>query len=491
MTEAVIVGFDLGTSGMKAVAINHAGEILARASAKYVTYRPESGASEQNPLDWIAATKEVTAAIVQATNSAPWSAIGLSGMLPTLVTVDENGKPIGSAITWEDGRAEAEGDELRRNIGEDVLYRRTGQWVDGRYLLPMLARLCTIEPDRVSHSTTLLGAKDFLYAWLTGKNVTDPSIATGFGCYDLNSGKWDEDVIEEYSQKNTMLDLPEIVPSKTLHPLSASAADALGLTIGVPVCVGAADSVLGAIGMGANKPGDIAYVAGTSTIILGISDTPTYDAKHRYLITPMVDAGTWGLEMDLLATGSAIRWLSQMFNLDDEKDLLALAARSLDDRAPTFVPYVAPGEQGALWDPTLTGSILGIDLGHSQADIARGLIDGIVNESARCVQTLDAIGFDKYNDDRLRVSGGSASDLWFRQQLADATSRRVQTTLGNEPDRSALGAAIVAGQAIGIEFSNKANEFEIVTPNESTQKYWTARRLMNDDARKKIAVIHP
>ena len=451
MTEAVIVGFDLGTSGMKAVAINHAGEILARASAKYVTYRPESGASEQNPLDWIAATKEVTAAIVQATNSAPWSAIGLSGMLPTLVTVDENGKPIGSAITWEDGRAEAEGDELRRNIGEDVLYRRTGQWVDGRYLLPMLARLCTIEPDRVSHSTTLLGAKDFLYAWLTGKNVTDPSIATGFGCYDLNSGKWDEDVIEEYSQKNTMLDLPEIVPSKTLHPLSASAADALGLTIGVPVCVGAADSVLGAIGMGANKPGDIAYVAGTSTIILGISDTPTYDAKHRYLITPMVDAGTWGLEMDLLA----------------------------------------PGEQGAWWDPTLTGSILGIDLGHSQADIARGLIDGIVNESARCVQTLDAIGFDKYNDDRLRVSGGSASDLWFRQQLADATSRRVQTTLGNEPDRSALGAAIVAGQAIGIEFSNKANEFEIVTPNESTQKYWTARRLMNDDARKKIAVIHP
>ncbi len=491
MTEAVIVGLDLGTSGMKAVAINHAGKILARASAKYITHRPESGASEQNPMDWIDAVKEVSEKIKIATHNAPWSAIGLSGMLPTLVTVDKNGKPMGTAITWEDGRAEAQGDTLRQQFGEDALYRRTGQWVDGRYLLPMLARLSIVEPDRVEHSSTLLGAKDFLYSWLTSTFVTDPSIATGFGCYDIHGGTWDSDVIDEYSQNYPLLTLPDIVPSKTLSPLTATAADVLGLTAGIPVCVGAADSVLGAIGMGANKPGDVAYVAGTSTIILGISDSPTYDPEHRYLITPMVDEGTWGLEMDLLATGSAIRWLSQLLNLADEKDLLALASTSLADRAPVFLPYLAPGEQGALWDPSLTGSIWGLDLGHSAADIARGLIDGIVNESARCIRTLDEIGFDKYDGNQLRVSGGSANDLWFRQQLADATSRRVETTLGNEPDRSALGAAIVAAQAIGIEIPPQVNDFQILTPNKNAEEYWKLRSSINDEAREKIAPRNP
>ena len=491
MTEAVIVGFDLGTSGMKAVAINHSGEIVARASAKYPTQRPESGASEQDPMDWIAAVKEVSVAILSTTNSAPWSAIGLSGMLPTLVTVDSNGNPIGSAITWEDGRAEVQGDALRRKIGEDVLYRRTGQWVDGRYLLPMLARLCTVEPERVQQSGMLLGAKDFLYAWLTSTYVTDPSIATGFGCYDIHTGQWDQEVISEYSSKYTMLSLPEIVPSKTLHPLNNHAASFLGLPAGIPVCVGAADSVLGAIGMGAKAPGDIAYVAGTSTIILAISDSPIYDPKHRYLITPMVDAGTWGLEMDLLSTGSAIRWLSQLLDVSDEKALLAMAAQSDVGRAPVFLPYVAPGEQGALWDPTLTGNILGLDLGHSRADIARGLIDGIINESARCVRTLNEIGFDTLGDDSLRVSGGSANDLWFRQQLADATSRRVETTIGNEPDRSALGAAIVAAEAIGIELTTSVNDFEEVIPDPGALNYWNNLLIRNDVAREIITPINP
>ena len=200
----------------------------------------------------------------------------------------------------------------------------------------------------------------------------------------------------------------------------------------------------------------------------------------------MVDAGTWGLEMDLLSTGSAIRWLSQLLDVSDEKALLAMAAQSDAGRAPVFLPYVAPGEQGALWDPTLTGNILGLDLGHSRADIARGLIDGIINESARCVRTLNEIGFDTLGDDSLRVSGGSANDLWFRQQLADATSRRVETTIGNEPDRSALGAAIVAAEAIGIEIKTSESDFEEVKPNPSAKKYWDKITKQNDDARLKL-----
>jgi xylulokinase len=170
MTTRLAVGLDLGTSGLKAIALDESGAVVARGSAAYSTSRPEFGASEQDPHDWIAAVVAVAQQIRSATEDAPWAVIGLSGMIPTLVTVDGHLSPTGPAITWQDGRAEPEGDALRIAIGPCELYSRTGQWVDGRYLLPMLARLARVEPDRITRSTTLLGAKDYLFAWLTGEH---------------------------------------------------------------------------------------------------------------------------------------------------------------------------------------------------------------------------------------------------------------------------------------------------------------------------------
>ena len=70
-----------------------------------------------------------------------WRAIGLSGMIPTLVTLGPDGQPNGPAITWQDCRADDLGDEFRERCGAAELYRLTGQWVDGRYLLPMFGRI--------------------------------------------------------------------------------------------------------------------------------------------------------------------------------------------------------------------------------------------------------------------------------------------------------------------------------------------------------------
>ena len=198
----LFVGLDLGTSGLKAVAADVDGNLVAFASAAYPTARPVPGAAEQDPAHWIAAVHEALAALAAAAPPERWQAIGLSGMIPTLVTADAAGEPTGPAITWEDNRAEAEADRLRARLGLDgerdggeALYRVTGQWVDGRYLLPMFARIAAAEPDRAAATAALLGAKDYLFGWLTGQAATDPSTATGFGCYDLRTGKWDGSVL--------------------------------------------------------------------------------------------------------------------------------------------------------------------------------------------------------------------------------------------------------------------------------------------------------
>lgn len=457
------VGLDLGTSGLKGVVLDGAGEVTARASASYPTTRPGPGAAEQDPRDWVTALQHVAAELARQAPPGQWRSIGLSAMIPTLVTAGADGRPTGSAITWEDGRAEAQAEQLREAFGQaaggscesggDALYRVTGQWVDGRYLLPMFLRLLRADPGRAAVTTTLLAAKDYLMGWLTGHVATDPSTATGFGCFSLGTGQWHPKALTAAAAVaqaglawRPLPALPAVHPSMTTWPLRAEVAARFG-SGQVPVCLGAADSVLGALGLGMSEPGQVAYVAGTSTVILGVTDRLILDPAHRYLVTPLAEPGLWGLEMDLLATGSALRWLASLLGDGiDEAGVVALAAQVDPADAPVVLPYLSPGEQGALWNPSLTGTITGITLAHGRQHLARGLVNGIILESRRCLAVLDEIYPFR---PELLVAGGSATAASFRADLAAATGRGVVTIGDHAADQSARGAAIAGARAIG------------------------------------------
>ena len=165
------------------------------------------------------------------------------------------------------------------------------------------------------------------------------------------------------------------------------------------------------------------------------------------MITPLSEPGSWGLEMDLLATGGAIRWLAGLLSDEpDEAALVALATATDPRDAPIILPYLSPGEQGALWDPDLHGTFVGVRLSHERRHLARGLLNGIVLESRRCLSVLAETG--DFGCD-LDVGGGSAADPGFRADLADATRCRVRTPSDQDTDYSARGAALLA--ALGID----------------------------------------
>jgi sugar (pentulose or hexulose) kinase len=482
----VLIGMDLGTSGLKTVASLPSGEVVARASASYPTSRPEELASEQDPADWLSACRSALSELADAVPTRHWQGIGLSAMIPTLVTTDDYGTPIGNAITWEDGRAERHGAALREMVGADRLYGKTGQWLDGRYLLPMLLRLKDCEPARLRRTSWLLGAKDYLFWHLTRTRATDPSTAAGFGCYGLRTGAWLPDVLASSAHLlgSPMPGLPKVSPATHTAPLVDAASENLGVPAGIPVAVGAADSVLAAKSLGVRDNGDAAYVAGTSTVILGMSDELVLDEAHRFLVTPMAEPGGWGIEMDLLATGSAVHWLSGLLGVTDA-ELVAMADRSDHRGAPLFLPYLAPGEQGALWDPSLTGTITGLSLHHDRAHLARALVTGLVLESRRC---LDVLGEVTRVPGKVRVAGSSAASVGFHQDLADASGRSV---IGGEPsvDHSAVGAALVAASAVGLVRGSVSDEPEAVRspqkavlPRPERQPMWRELARRHDQA---------
>lgn len=479
----VAVGIDLGTSGIKAVALSEDGRLLARARRNYPTSRPSFGAAEQSPADWEDALISVLHELSQHVPASSWIAIGLAAMLPTLVALDTAGNPIGPAVVWEDSRAEAEGKAFRSRAGAERLYRVTGQLVDGRYLVPMHERRVHQENPRSVH--TVAGAKDYLFQLLTGELLTDPSTAAGFGLYDLATGDWSDELLSA----TEIPGLPPVAPSAEQRPMLQALCAEFGCQPGLPVVLGGADSVLGAYGLGVTAPGEVAYIAGTSNVILGFAATALLDPAQRYLVTPLVGDG-FGLEMDLLATGSAMAWLAGLFGLGGGAAELAELAREVPvTEAPVFLPHLAPGEQGALWDPSLSGTIHGLNQHMGRAHLARGLLSGIIVESRRCLAVLDEalpVGAQL----PIRLSGSSGGSERFRQDLADATGRPVRYFPGSS-DHSGLGAGLLAGRAAeGWEVQLEL-ESRTVDPDYSAMGIWNELASLQDETRRGLSGVHP
>ncbi|MFL5737048.1 MAG: FGGY-family carbohydrate kinase [Actinomycetota bacterium] len=464
------IGIDLGTSSLKGVAASSEGVTIASARASYPTQRPALGRAEQDPADWTVAFREVIRALAATVPQTSWAGIGLSGMIPTLVPIDANGSAR-MAITWEDARAEAEGEELRSSFGADALYARTGQWVDGRYLLPMYRWIERHDQGTAAETEALLGAKDYLFSWLTGERVTDPSTATGFGCFDLTETRWIDGLLPDVA-------LPDIRKSSFSAEMRDAVADELEVPRRIPVTLGAADSVSAALGVGATEPGDCAYVWGTSTVVLGVAEDARLDPAHRFLVTPLALGDAFGLEMDLLSTGAAFGWTAGVFGVDGPSELLRLAERSSPGaNGVTFLPYLAFGEQGALWDPALRGALDGLTIAHTREDIARALVEAIVVESRRAIGVLAEASASPRE---IRVTGAIAEEPFFLRELASATDRAVVAV--EHPSAAAAGAAAIAsGKRPTAHRAPNAIE-----PETTTTSFWDERQAEIDDLRGRL-----
>ena len=420
--SSLTLGIDLGTSAVKIVALGRDGRVAAGGSGDFATISTMPGQAEQDPADWLAAVAAAMAELDAALKPRlpDWrsrvGAIGLAGQLPTLVCLGERG-PIGPAITWKDSRADAWAAKAIDARQRRALYERTGMPIDGRYLGPMLRYHWPAHRDELR---CVLSAKDYLCFALTGVRVTDPSTAAGFGTYDLASGAFSAELCAQWDLPLHLL--PPVRPAHAAAgPLSDAGAALLGLAPGVPVTVGAADSVAGAFALCGLEEGIACVSMGSSTIIIDAIRERRLDPATRYLLTPHVAEGWYGREMDLLATGTGHRWVSGLFGWG-EGALDGHAAQSEPGaRGLTFAPYLAGGEQGALWDPTLRGVLGGLTLQHGPRDIARAFLEGVYFEIRRCLDVLAESAPVR----GLVVTGGIVEHAASLQMLADVLDQPV------------------------------------------------------------------
>src|SRR3954449_8195674 len=194
MSVDVLVGIDVGTSGVKGIAISPRGEVLAVEEEPYPLSTPQPGWSEQDPDDWWRATQSVLARL-------PRGPVGFSGQMHGLVTLDADERVLRPAILWNDQRTAAECAEIEERVGLARLIELTGNRALTGFTAPKLLWLRTHEPDAYSRIASIMLPKDYVRFRLTGERVIDAADASGTLLFDVAHRRWSDEVL-------SALDLP-------------------------------------------------------------------------------------------------------------------------------------------------------------------------------------------------------------------------------------------------------------------------------------------
>src|SRR5579872_2762997 len=281
----VLVGLDVGTTGVKAIAIDVDGNVLARAEESYPLSTPKPGWAQQDPDLWVRASEAALAAL-----GVEPAAIGLSGQMHGLVSLGADDVPLRPAILWNDQRTAAECAEIERRIGLDRLIELTGNRALTGFTAPKLLWLRTHEPDTYACIRSILLPKDYVRLKLFGERGIDVADASGTLLFDVARRAWSDDVL-------AALD----VPGEWLPPAYESP--------DVPGAPGAGDQAAGALGVGVTGLGPVSVVLGTSGVVFGTLDAFQADPQARVHVFCHAVPQTWHAMGVMLSAAGSLQWL--------------------------------------------------------------------------------------------------------------------------------------------------------------------------------------
>src|SRR5258706_4640480 len=261
-----LVGLDVGTTGVKAIAIEEDGEVVARAEESYPLSTPQPGWAEQDPDDWVRASEAALGRL-----GVEVGAVGLSGQMHGLVSLGADDAPLRPAILWNDQRTAAECAEIERRIGLDRLIALTGNRALTGFTAPKLLWLRRHEPEVYARIAHVLLPKDYVRFRLTGERTIDAAEASGTLLFDVARRQWSAEVCEALE-----------IPGDWLPAAHESTAIA-----------GAGDQAAAALGVGIASPGVLSVVLGTSGVVFAVLPEYAPDAQARVHVFCHAVPDTW------------------------------------------------------------------------------------------------------------------------------------------------------------------------------------------------------
>lgn len=494
----LLVGLDIGTTAMKVALFNQKGSLLAVSTQEYDLITPMANYVEETPeVYW----KAFCDSLNDLKNQHPIGktdqiALAMSAQGETLLFLDKEGKSLRNAIVWMDNRAVEEAEELEKAFGNKQCYQKTGQvsfeacWPASKILW-----VRKNEPDIFKRTDKFLLIEDYFIYRLTGQYATEPSLVCSSTYWDIiERNYWSE--MLDYLQVEEKQLAPVVESGVVIGKILPDVADELGLGENVTICTGALDQAAGAIGAGNIKEGMFSETIGAALAVCVPVNKPVFDPAGKM---PLFCFPIDGMYMIHTFTngGMTLRWFRDKF-CDLEMLMDQKGCGDAYDMIGKQVEQIPAGSNGLVMLPHLAGSLapdtnakargvwFGFTLQHTKAHFMRSIMESLGYILKRNLDALSNMGI-KVKEIR-SLGGGAKSPVWMKIK-ADINQVTLETV--KSPEAASLGAAILAGKAVGLfdSIENAVNSMvevkERMEPSEENREvyekgYHMYKRLFAD-----------
>lgn len=480
----VVLGVDIGTSSSKGVLVDFGGRIHATAVRDHDVTRPSAGQVEMDSAIWWQEFVEISRELT-ATENVRVVGVGVSGMGPCVLVTDEHANALRPAILYGiDARALEQIDYLNEAFGEQSIVERCGSTLSTQAVGPKLAWLSEHEPDISVRARMLFMPSSWLAYHLTGEYVLDHHSASQCTpMYDTSAHDWYPPYAEPLVQS---IGLPRLVwPGDIVGYVNESAADMTGIPKGVPVIGGTIDAWSEAVSVGAQRPGDLMLMYGTTMFL--INTLQARATSSSLWGTVGVVPGTYNLAGGMATSGAITAWLRKLVGSPDFSTLLSEADQSgAGANGLLMLPYFA-GERTPVADPNARGLVAGLTLDHSRGDLYRATLEATAFGVRHNVQTLASLGGAVQRT--VAVGGGTQGGLWT-QIVSDVTGLEQEipsVTIG-----ASYGAAYLAAAALSSVAIDDWNPIvSVIRPREeSSARYETLYGLYRELYESTASITH-